>query len=457
MMRLSQVADVLNAKVTYNGSVNLNSMALEGVSINTREDCEGKLFIALKGENFDAHNYLEQAEKSGAIAVLLEREAESNLPSITVADTHLALKDLAAWWRGQFVIPVIGITGSVGKTTVKEMVGAIFAELGSGVVTKGNLNNEIGLPLTILRLTKSDRYAIIEMGMSNAGEIFRLSNIARPTIALVNNAAAAHLEGLGSVAAVAQAKGEIFSGLAQDGVAIINLDDEYSQRWIELAGQRRCLTFALDQQADVTAQINAKEPQLELTVTALGKQFDVSLNAVGEHNARNALAAIAISIANGISVDKIISGLSNFTPIKGRLNIQEVASRRLIDDTYNANPASMRAAINVLNEFDRNTLIVGDMGELGSSVKDAHFELGEYAASHGVDQLIACGEYAEDVARGFAKKTQVFSKQADLIKSLTREGLGTTILVKGSRTARMELVVDAIKTLLEDTSGLGEG
>jgi len=456
-MHLSQVAEALNAKVSYNDSLNLNAMALDGVAINTREDCEGKLFVALKGENFDAHDYLEQAEKSGATAVLLEREAKSNLPSIVVDDTHIALKELAAWWRRQFAIPVIGITGSVGKTTVKEMVGAIFAELGQGVVTKGNLNNEIGLPLTVLRLSPIDRYAVIEMGMSNAGEIFRLSNIARPTIALVNNAAPAHLEDLGSVAAVAEAKGEIFSGLAEDGVAIINLDDEYSQRWIELAGKRRCLTFALDQKADVTAKIKTIEPQLQLKINALGKKFNVSLNAVGEHNARNALAAIAISIANGISVDKIVSGLSKFVPIKGRLNIQEVASRRLIDDTYNANPASMRAAINVLSEFEQNTLILGDMGELGATVREAHFELGEYAANHGVDQLIACGEYAQDVARGFAKKAQIFSKQADLIESLTKDGLGSTILVKGSRTARMELVVDAIKTLLDQKPSLGEG
>lgn len=462
MMQFSQVADVLGGKVIVGTNAEaLNALALDGVATDTRANCDGKLFIALKGDNFDAHDYLDQAKSAGAEAALIEREVESDLPLIQVPDTHSALKQLAAWWRAQFVIPMIGITGSVGKTTVKEMVGAIFSELGQGVVTAGNFNNEIGLPLTLLRLNQDDRYAVIEMGMSNAGEILRLSNITRPTIALVNNAAAAHLEGLGSVAAVAEAKGEIFSGLDDDGVAIINLDDRYSSRWIELAGKRRCVTFALDQKADVTATIKALEPQLQLKVKALGKKFDVSLNTVGEHNARNALAAIAISVANGVSIDNIIAGLSNFAPVKGRLNFQEVAARHVIDDTYNANPASMRAAINVLNEFDNNTLIIGDMGELGASVQDEHFALGEYAASHGVDQLIACGEYAEHVARGFASHSQAFAAQtftaqADLIESLVPENLGTTILVKGSRTARMELVVDALKQRLEETAGRGE-
>lgn len=460
-MQFSQVADVLNGKVIGDATLAsnpamLNTMAFNGVATDTRADCGGKLFVALKGDNFDAHDYLDQAKQAGAEAALVERNVDVDLPLIQVQDTHIALKELAAWWRAQFVIPVIGITGSVGKTTVKEMVGAIFSEFGQGVITTGNFNNEIGLPLTLLRLTQDDRYAVIEMGMSNAGEILRLTNIARPTIALVNNAAAAHLEGLGSVAAVAEAKGEIFSGLADDGVAIINLDDKYSERWIELAGKRQCITFALDQKADVSAKIKALEPQLQLKVNALGKKFDVRLNTVGEHNARNALAAIAISIANGVSIDHVIAGLSNFAPIKGRLNFHEVAARHVIDDTYNANPASMRAAINVLNEFDNNTLIVGDMGELGAGIKDEHFALGEYAASHGVDQLIACGEYAEDVARGFAKNAQTFAAQEELIESLTPEGLGATILVKGSRTARMELVVDAIKTRLAETASRGE-
>lgn len=453
MMSFSQIADVLKGRIK--GQNVPVALAFDGVAIDTRKNCEAKLFIALKGDNYDAHDYLDQAEKAGASALVLERDVESSLPTILVKDTHVALKELAAWWRLQHVIPVIGITGSVGKTTVKEMVGSIFAELGQGVVTEGNLNNEIGLPLTVLRLNQSDQYAVLEMGMNHAGEIYRLSHIAQPTIALVNNAAAAHLEGLGSVAAVAEAKGEIFSGLADDGVAIINLDDDFAGRWIELAGKRGCVTFSLKRAADITAKVNAIEPKLQLTVSAFNEHFDVTLNTVGSHNAYNALAAIAISVANGLSSDKIITGLQNFTPIKGRLVIQEMAGRHIIDDTYNANPASMRAAINVLSEFDNNTLIVGDMGELGDAAEQEHIALGQYAASHGIDKLIACGDYAQAVAKGFGDQAETFTTQADLIRTLAVDSLGAAILVKGSRSAQMEQVVEAIKAQLNSNQHRG--
>ena len=453
MMTLAQIASVLNGRI-----VNRADVTVQQVCTDTRADCQDALFIALKGDNFDAHDYLEQAQKGGACAALLEREVATHLPYVLVDDTHRALQRLAAWWRQQFDITLVGITGSVGKTTVKEMTGEIFMQLGHGVVTHGNLNNHIGVPLTLLRLRAEDCYAVIEMGMSAAGEIRCLTELAQPSIALVNNAGAAHLQDLGSVAAVAEAKGEIFAGLTTDGVAIINLDDQYASRWQQLAGEHRCITYALHSPADISATILPDDHlsnRLSLRVSAFEQQFDVSLNALGEHNARNALAAIAISFANDISVDKIIAGLANFSPVAGRLQSEQIGTVQVIDDSYNANPASMQAAIKVLSQLADNTLIVGDMHELGARSQAEHISLGECAAQHGIEQLICCGQYAQLVAQGYlqhradsAQSCTVYAQQSELLASLNSADLGSNILVKGSRFAQMENVVAAIKKQL---------
>jgi len=448
MMQLSQVTKAVDGKMV--GA----DVALMGVTTDSRGQCDDELFIALRGERFDAHDFVTQAENSGARALMVEREVESVLPKVVVADCHQALKDLAAWWRAQFVIPVIGVTGSVGKTTVKEMLACIFAEVGQGVVTHGNLNNEIGMPLTLMRLTKNDRYAILEMGMNHAGEIKRLTHVAKPTIALINNAAAAHLEGLGSIEAVAHAKGEIFSGLTEDGVAVINEDDDYADLWRKLIGSKNCISFGFSERADIQADYNATTTGLKVSVRKKGNNFKFNLCSQGKHSVSNALAAIAVAGAANIPAKLIKSGLQKYSPIAGRLKTKIINSVSLFDDTYNANPASMHAAIEVLADHDKTILIVGDMAELGDATEQAHIEVGAVAAKSGIDILYACGKFANLVVREFGDSAFAFDSQTELIEALTVnslkaiEGNGSAILVKGSRSAKMENVVAHLQSLL---------
>jgi len=423
MMSLNNVCDAVNGRLL--GS----DVVLKNISINTREDCDGRLFVALKGDNFDAHDYLNQAAAAGAKAVMVERQADIELPQIVVDDSHQALKDLAAWWRSKFSIPVMAVTGSVGKTTVKEMLRSIFAELGKGVVTHGNLNNEIGVPLTLMRLTSDDQYAVIEMGMNQAGEIGRLSAIGKPDVALVNNAGAAHLEGLGTVEAVAKAKGEIFSGLSENGIAVINADDQYAGIWIDLAEGKRVLSFSLNQTADVTGSYTASANGLQIQAKVEGKPLSISLNSLGEHSVRNALAAIAVAHAANVPFTSIKAGLEAYQPVSGRLNLIELPSATLFDDTYNAK----------------------DMAELGDSAEAEHLNLGALASKFDVDGLLACGKYSEQVISEFSGFKMAFDKQEDLIAHLSNSDLAVdAILVKGSRSAKMENVVEAIQKMLAE-------
>ena len=437
-MQLAQVAQAVHGQML--GA----DVLLKGVTTDTRADCQDRLFIALKGENFDAHDFVEQAQMSGAGAALLEQKNDSiQIPSVLVDSSQRALSDLAAWWRAQFVLPLIAVTGSVGKTSVKEMLASIFAQLGNGLVTHGNLNNEIGVPLTLLRLDKDDQYAIIEMGMNHAGEIARLTDIAKPTIALVNNAAAAHLEGLGTVAAVAQAKGEIFQGLSTDGVAVINLDDEYSDTWLQLAKDHRVTTFGLDSAADVIASYALSTSGISLNVKAAEAEFSVEMSVLGEHNVRNALAAIAVSLAANVPPQCIIAGLNLYRPVGGRMTIHRLPTITVLDDSYNANPASMQAAIKTLSQFEGSTLIVGDMAELGAATEQAHTELGQYANRFGIQNLYACGDFSALVAAGFGDGARAFATQQALINALAEaEQIQGAVLIKGSRSARMEKVVN---------------
>ena len=459
MISLTEVVNAVQGDLIGDGSLRVN-----GISINTRTNCKGRLFVAIKGENFDAHEFVQQAQDAGATALLVERDVESSLPTIKVDDTHKALTDLSAWWRAQFDIPVIGVTGSVGKTSVKEMLACIFAKTGKGVVTKGNLNNEIGVPLTLMRLARNDQYAIVEMGMNNAGEIARITNMARPTVALINNAAAAHLEGLGSIEAVADAKAEIFEGLAKDGVAIINNDDRFAGQWWKQTKQFKQLTFALDGLADVRADYYGQGNKLILSVSYKDASFDAELYALGEHNVRNALAAIAVSFAVGISIEDVQAGLRDYRPVSGRLNISHAGKLTLIDDTYNANPLSMLAAINVLIRYPNHIFIVGDMAELGDAALSEHERLGRRAAELGVKNLLACGEFAQAVVDNFNQKTKnpdtdkaiAFASQNELIEYAVTNIDSGTALVKGSRSAAMENVVTALSKSLQNVSATQE-
>lgn len=449
MMRLSSVANAVN------GHLLGDDILLHNVAINTRDECEGRLFVALKGDNFDAHQFVTQAAESGAAALMVEQDLKSELPIVKVESTHKALMDLATWWRSQFVLPVIGVTGSVGKTTVKEMLACIFAELGKGVVTKGNLNNEIGAPLTVMRLEADDLYAVIEMGMNHSGEIGRLSTMAKPTIALVNNAAAAHLEGLGTVEAVAYAKGEIYQGLSADGIAVINADDEFAHVWVKLAENHQKLTFGLSDEADVSATYKERNGRLVVKISTQKESFKIRISSVGEHSVRNVLAATTAALAANVPPAIIKEGLANFTPVNGRMNIDSVAGVTVINDTYNANPSSMRAAINVLVKNVDNTLIVGDMAELGAATDAEHKALGEQAAKRGVKTLLSCGRYASVVADAFSGisalgNAKAFENQQSLLDYLQKNIPKGTVLVKGSRSAKMELVVEALQKQLSE-------
>jgi UDP-N-acetylmuramoyl-tripeptide--D-alanyl-D-alanine ligase len=449
MMRMHEAAHAIAARVQGADA------AFSGVSTDSRSIAAGDLFVAIKGENFDGHAYVLDVLARGAAGAVVNQEfaaAHPDLPLIGVNDTRLALGALAAQWRGRFAIPLLGITGSNGKTTVKEMCATILrVQHGNAadavLATVGNLNNDIGLPLTLLRLRASHRAAVIEMGMNHAGEIDYLTRLAAPTVALVNNAQRAHLEGLGSVQDIALAKGEIFVGLASDGVAVFNADDAHANVWRELSRDRRQVSFGLDQPADVHGRLTLHGLGGDLCLETPWGAIDVTLAVPGFHNARNACAAAAATLAAGASLDAVRQGLAGFAGVKGRL--QRRAGRKgslVVDDSYNANPDSMRAAIDVLASVPgKSIFVMGDMGEAGSAAGQFHDEVGGYAKSHGIDRLLCVGEMSAAAARNFGEGGQHFERIEDLVKALLAElDAQTTVLVKGSRFMRMERVADAI-------------
>jgi UDP-N-acetylmuramoyl-tripeptide--D-alanyl-D-alanine ligase len=339
------------------------------------------------------------------------------------------------------------VTGSNGKTTVKNMLAAIMAETGDGLATEGNLNNDIGVPLTLLRLRDKDRYAVIEMGMNHPGEIDYLTHIARPTVALITNAGEAHLAGLGSVEAVAKAKGEIFSGLAQDGIAVINADDAYAGLWRTLAAPRRCLTFGMSRPADIGAECVPDITGSTVRLKTSQGEMEMRLSLLGKHNVMNSLAAAAASIAAGVSLHDIKSGLEKLKAVSGRLEIKKGANgARVLDDTYNANPSSLVAGVEVLKlASGERALVLGDMAELGDAAPDIHRRVGELAQRLGIHRLFAVGDLSRHAVAGFGEGAKHYPSQEALIDDL----LGCmhddmTVLVKGSRVMRMERVVEQV-------------
>lgn len=433
---------------------------IEGVSTDSRTVASGELFIALKGERFDGHEFVQAAIERGVAAVMVSRDwAEKNAPvspALIVADTRLALGHLAAYWRAKFSIPLIGLTGSNGKTTVKEMSAAILRAQARAedydpelavLATTGNLNNDIGLPLMLLKLHVTHRAAVLEMGMNHPGEIAYLTRLARPAVAVVNNAQRAHLAGLGGVAEVARAKGEIFEGLGERGTAVINADDPFCAYWKELNAGRRVLTFGLDNPADVSATCRIKALGSALDIRTPQGTVQALLRVPGLHNVRNALAAAAAALAVGVPLAAVGEGLSGFVGVKGRLQVHRAqGGATLIDDSYNANPDSVRAAIDVLAATPgRKILVLGDMGEIGQQSGQFHDEIGGYAKSQGVDLLYALGEHSELAARNFGAGGRHFAEVDALVAALRPElDPQTAVLVKGSRFMRMERVADAI-------------
>jgi UDP-N-acetylmuramoyl-tripeptide--D-alanyl-D-alanine ligase len=446
MMLLTQAAEVLNGRVVG------NDVRFTSVSNDSRQIVRGDLFVALRGEKFDGYGFIAQAANSGAVAALVNQDSfsgrQEDCSLLLVEDTRLALGELAAHWRGQFEIPLVAITGSNGKTTVKEMLSSILRRaVGSAdgvLATKGNFNNDIGLPLTLLGLNAQHRFAVIEMGMNHLGEIDYLTHLATPDVAVINNAGSAHLQGLGSVEAVARAKGEIFSGLRPRGSAIINADDEYAPLWRCLAGAKQLLEFGLSQQADVSGAWRPEGAGSHIEVTTPRGRFAAHLQVPGEHNVRNALAATAAAIALSIPLQVIAQGLEDFVGVPGRLqSVITPSGATLIDDTYNANPASLRAAIKVLAQaLGNRVLVLGDMGELGAAAIALHAELGKEARQAGIDKLFALGELSRHAVQAFGEGAQHFERIEDLQDALiAQRHTGTTLLVKGSRFMRMERVV----------------
>ncbi len=464
MMNLMEAACACGGRVFGSG---LGNPRFSGVSTDSRNIAKGELLIALRGTTFDGHDFVRQVIESGAVAAMVDeawlatQSPDLALPLVVVADTRLALGTLAAVWRRRFSIPLIGLTGSNGKTTVKEMCAAILHEQArrdgfdpttAVLATTGNLNNDIGLPLMLLRLRATHRAAVIEMGMNHPGEIDYLTRITAPTVALVNNAQRAHLEGLGTLTGVARAKGEIFNGLPHEGTAVINADDEHSAVWRELADAasiHRVIGFGIEQAAEVSAICQPISFGSYLKVTTPQGAFNIELKVPGLHNARNALAAVAATLAAGASLAAVGAGLSGYAGIKGRLQRRQAESGALlIDDTYNANPDSMRAAIDVLAALPgRKVFVIGDMGEVGVQTGQFHDEIGGYAKSMGIDRLLAIGEHSATAARNFGEGAQHFKNIAVLIEALRPLlDTNTTVLIKGSRFMRMERIADAIES-----------
>ena len=429
----------------------LNAPAnFRGVTTNSKTVEPGNLFVALRGERFDAHDFLADVVTRGAAAVVVERlPAGLAIPALIVPDTRHALGQIAHWWRKQFSIPVIGVTGSNGKTTVKEMIASILSTAFGAqnyLATRGNLNNEIGVPLTLFNLDTQHQAAVVEMGMNHPGEIARLTEIAQPTVGLVNNAQREHQEFMASIAAVAEENGAVIQGLHDNGCAVFPADDEFAPLWTAYAGSRNLLSFALDKQAAVTAQWTPIDFGSQVEINARGERISVVLSAAGEHNVRNALAACAATLAIGIDLQSIARGLTAFTPVAGRLQKKQATNGAIvIDDTYNANPDSVRAAIDVLaNAPSPRTLVLGDMGEVGSEGIAFHEEIGEYARTRHIDQLFTVGELARHASRAFGRPARHFETMETLNEEVASVPPGASVLVKGSRFMQMERVVQRL-------------
>lgn len=463
-MRLSEIASALKGQLIGKDAL------ITSVGTDSRSIAKSQLFVALKGERFDGHDFALQALSQGAAGVLISQPLPVE-SGVLVDDTREALGKLASYWRHKFDIPLAAVTGSNGKTTVKEMLASILrahahaevAALGPETLkedpvlaTQGNLNNDIGLPLTLLKLRQHHRYAVAEMGMNHLGEIRYLSHLAKPTVAMVNNASTAHLGELGSVENIARAKGEIFEGLINGGTAVINADDAYADFWTQLAAGRKILTFGINKAADVSANFELKADSSYIHLRTPNGDVAVNLKVAGMHNIRNALAAAAVASTMGASVECIAKGLEDFSGVSGRLQHKRgLRNALIIDDTYNANPASMKAAIDVLAAMGgKKLLVLGDMGELGEDARDMHFEIGQYAKQAGVNSLYTLGELSLAMNEAYSNPEQHYTTPEALGEALIPElGETTVVLVKGSRFMRMERVVKLITQEQQEEGG----
>jgi len=446
-LRYYNLASVTKA---VNGTLTGNDNVFNGVSTDTRNLIPGDLFVALKGPNFDGHEHLQEAANKGAVAAVVnELNVKLSLTQIKVEDTQLALAAMAKSRRAAFKGQVIGLTGSNGKTTVKELIAAILKRKGKVLATQGNFNNDIGLPLTLLRIENDEAFAVIEMGANHFGEIEFLTDITQPDVALITNAGAAHLEGFGDVQGVAKAKGEIFSGLNENGIAIINADDKYASYWQQTAKNVRQIKFGIDaEDADVTAtNIRVVDGLTECELVTPKDSIKVTLPIGGRHNVSNVLAAVAVAYTQGVDIQDMKRALELFTPVKGRLNFRKsLREAIIIDDTYNANYDSTLAAVNVLAEQQcRKILVLGDMLESGDEAVKLHEDIGKLARQKGINELLTFGELSQAASEAFGHDAQHFSEKAQLIDYAEKQlGENVVILVKGSRGMRMEEIVNRL-------------
>jgi len=418
------------------------------VEIDSRKNCGNALFIAIKGDNFDAHHFIHKAEEQGAVAALVETEIDGiSIPQIVVDDTRKALAELATHWRNKINPTVIAITGSNGKTTVKEMLGQILKNKYQTLVTPGNFNNEIGVPLTLLRLSENDRFAVIEMGANHRSEIKVLVGIAQPDVVYVNNARSAHIEGFGSLQAVIQAKGEIYQFCDAAAIAVFNDDEDASDYWKSIASANKKLCFSAHQHSDVKGITRHQRDGLLLSVIFDQQQFDCHLQVLGDHNAQNALAAITLAIACGLSARQSCLALNGFTGVKGRQQfVTGLNNSLIINDSYNANPDSLSAAVKVLCALDGKAwLALGDMAEMGDKSLELHKQAVMDAKKAGVQQFFALGKMSCQAAACFSDKGFCFSRHDEMVNFLAKRlNKDTNLLVKGSRSAGMEKVVEKL-------------
>jgi UDP-N-acetylmuramoyl-tripeptide--D-alanyl-D-alanine ligase len=442
-VRLAEVAEFIPAK--HRGT----NVPFQFVSTDTRTIQPGDLFVALVGDKFDGHNYIDLAVEKGACAVVVSKSVDTTVPFLLVSDTTQALGRLALFNREKFNKDVVAVTGSSGKTTVKGMMATLLRQQNEVLVTRGNFNNHIGAPLTLLRLNQTYDYAMLELGASSEGEIAYIANITKPTIAIITNAMPAHLQGFGDLETIVRTKGEIIDALPDNGTAILNADSEYFKEWQERAGKRSVISFGLSDQADVRA--SGVEIDVigccQFTLHINGEAADVHLPVMGKHNVSNALACAAACTALKMPLALIVSGLQAFLGVEGRLLEKKgLGGSVVIDDTYNANPASVRAAIDVLSSRSGHKIFVlGDMGELGVETQVAHAEVGSYASSGNVDEFFALGEFSRGAADSFGNNAHWFASHDSLVKFLKRKlKTNVTVLVKGSRSAKMDLVVNEI-------------
>lgn len=437
------------AATTMSGQLHGNDVAFRGVSIDTRTLDEGELFVALQGPNFDGADFIPNAVSRGAAGAVVEAKAAAELPSIVVDDSHHALATLAADWRARMSATVIGVTGSNGKTTLKELIHACLAPVARTLATAGNLNNDIGLPLMLLRLAPEHRFAVLEMGANHAGEIAYLTSLAQPEIVVISNAGPAHLEGFGSIDGVASAKGEILQGEPAPRIAVLNADDPYYEQWCGMAVGSEILSFGYAEDASISVR--------NVQTTSAGSTFDlklpmdtvhINLGLPGKHNALNAAAAAAVAVAAGLDTRKIKRGLESLQPVAGRLQpVHGINAIHLYDDSYNANPSSVVAAAQfIAAQKGTAWLVMGDMAELGDEAAVMHAAVGEQIRESGVDKLFATGELAKRAVASFGDAAEWFATVDELVDRL-RESLqpGINVLVKGSRSMRMERVVDALR------------